>query len=209
MKSLLLMILATLFLAGCASAPQQANDEELTKSEAEALVAGLLAEDSDESEKYIYQFQHRILPEWTHHSDGQFYDELRAGDDSYFREVATEILGEDYANSIEIQSIENEEAVLINFPEPKSFTHCYAVLILKNPNFEGAVDTFQYITLEKTLPHDDHPRLAVLGNWNAEGSHGNFGARTYTDAQTFLEDVLYGNREMYMSSTPASASENN
>lgn len=157
MKSLLILILATLLLAGCASAPQQQEPQQTQQELAaqqlvESIIQQALAQVQEEAAGELYDFQHKLLPEWTHHSNGEFYADLINGEHRPLRDAAEEMIDLEYSEAIVIQIINNADAVLITFPEPKSITHCYYVLIQKIPGVDGALDTFEYITLEKNVP---------------------------------------------------------
>lgn len=175
MKTLYLFIL--LLLSACSSIPES------------NLTA---VEESKPQEwptyKKVYYLQHKILPEWTFTSDGEFYSDLIKGDLSRLQLAASDVVSPSYANAITSEVIVEDGAVLIVFPTPKAYTNCYYVLIQKT------ADSFKYYTYEKTMNFgDDDTAIGVVGIWSSEGSHGNLGARAYIKSSDFVADVLDSN----------------
>lgn len=140
------------------------------------------------SEK-VYFFQHKILPEWTFTTDGKFYEDLLKGDLSHLKMAATEVISSDYAQGISSKIIKDSDSVLIKFPQPKAMSNCFFVLILKNKG------EFSFYTYERTMNFGgDDPVIGVVGSWSSEGSHGNLGGRTYSNASDFVSDILGQNK---------------
>ncbi len=165
------LLFFVVFLCGCNSTPEQ-----------DLSTKPLQTTEVPKSQK-IYFFQHKILPEWTFTTEGKFYDDLLKGDLSHLKTVATDIISIEYANGISSEVL--EDAVLIKFPKPIAMANCFFVLILKSN------DGFKFYTYEKTMSFgDDDPVIGVVGSWSPEGSHGNLGGRTYSEAAKFVSDVL-------------------
>ncbi len=133
-----------------------------------------------------YYFEHRLLPNWTHKSDGIFFRDLRSRAIQKLLDVAADIVGEDYADKIQVRPLEDENRVLISFPEPRELALCYHVLIVR----EGG--SFRIITLEKTEDILGTGVKGVVGEWTAEGSHRNFGPRDYSDGDSFVRELAAG-----------------
>jgi hypothetical protein len=134
--------------------------------------------------KSIYFFQHKLIAQWLYESDGAFFSDLKNGDVTRFMEVASEVINPEYANNIVVTDLAEHDAVLITFPDPYDFPNCYFVLMKK----QGA--TFSYYTYEKTMDLGEQNIGGVLGGWTAEGSHLNYGPRSYRTAPDFVKDVL-------------------
>ncbi|MEH8018214.1 hypothetical protein MN202_13315 [Rheinheimera muenzenbergensis] len=138
--------------------------------------------------KKVYFFQHRLLPEWTFTSNGNFFNDLVQGDLTKLKAAATDIISKDYANMIKTEVVNNQHAVLIAFPQPRGMADCFYILIVKKN------DDFAFYTYEKTMSFEQNdPVRGVVGMWSKEGSHGNLGPRTYTSASDFIQDVLSNN----------------
>lgn len=168
------IILLVLVLAACSTTQQETRAQKETNQE--------LPES-----KRVYFFQHRLLPEWTFTSDGDFFADLLLGDLTKLRAAATEIVSKDYADMLKTEAVDNQNAVLITFPQPKNLAECFYILIVKKN------DDFAFYTYEKTMSFEqDDPVKGVVGIWSKEGSRANLGPRTYTSAADFIQDV-HGN----------------
>lgn len=193
----IMLLLLVILLTGCATVPEkdqaasevsrdQTNDvspdaQRLT----EQLVRQVVKQEQNEHQG-TYDFQHKLLPEWTHHSNGQFYAMLAAGDTERMRAAATEFVDAEYAAAIEVTPITGEDAFLLTFPEPKTTPLCYYAIIHKLED-----GTFGYITYEKAfVTREDQPYVGVVGSWSGDGAHGNYGPRTYSTADEFVEDIF-------------------
>ena len=62
--------------------------------------------------------------------------------------------------------------------------NCYFVLVQKNES------GFSYYTYEKSMKFGDEEFVGVVGGWDGEGNHSNFGPRTYRTEMEFVEDVI-------------------
>nr|WP_136250605.1 hypothetical protein [Ningiella ruwaisensis] len=175
MKSLSVFLVFVFLLAGCSSTPEP---EERIPREAES-------QELPEHRK-VYFLQHRVLPEWTFDTNGQFFADLYQGDLTKLKGVATEVVSPSYASAISSEVIAEKDAVLIVFPEPKMMANCFYVLIRKNG------DSFSFYTYEKTMSFGDEDHVVgVIGSWSSDGTHANMGPRTYRASSDFIADVLY------------------
>ncbi|MDX1537117.1 hypothetical protein [Arsukibacterium sp.] len=166
------IILVVLLLAACSTTQQE------TQARKEAN------QELPDSKK-VYFFQHRLLPEWTFTSDGNFFNDLLQSDLTKLRAAATKIVSKDYAEMIKTEVVDNQAAVLITFPQPKNMADCFYILIVKKN------DDFAFYTYEKTMSFEQNdPVKGIVGIWSKEGSHGNLGPRTYTSSSDFIQDVL-------------------
>lgn len=130
-----------------------------------------------------YHFEHRLLPKWTHTTDGAFFSDLREGQPRRLIEAAADIVSSDYAAAIKVTPLSDENRVLISFAPPEDMAACYHVLIVRSD--EG----YRYLTLELTEDMLGDGTRSVFGGWTAEGGHRNFGARKYSDAESFVRDA--------------------
>lgn len=131
----------------------------------------------------IYSFQHRILPKWTHQTNGAFYNDLREGLPAQLVEAATEIAGQDFAKQMAVTNVATPEGVLVTFSQPLDAPLCFFVFIMKTE--QG----FRYLTLEKSMDIAEDGTKSALCEWAKEGRHMNYGSRNYTDSKSFLADI--------------------
>lgn len=169
-----LLIIWLLLIAGCSS--QENSSAPITST--------TMGVTRDDRSKSIYFFQHRQIPNWLFNTDGEFYDDMYAGFLGRLLAAASEIVDEDYSSKIIVESLEEKNAVLITFPSPDSMPNFYFALLIKNEN------GFSYFTYEKTIPSDDNTVVGVVGGWDSEGSHLNYGPRSYSSAKMFVDDVM-------------------
>lgn len=132
----------------------------------------------------IYYFQHKLIPKWVFESNGEFFFDLNNRNPQQLVAAATDIVNAEYANEIIITPITNKSAVSIRFPEPNSFANCYFALIIKKDS------AFSYYTYEKSMPFGKEAIFGVVGGWDNEGNHYNYGPRGYMSEEEFIEDVL-------------------
>lgn len=134
----------------------------------------------------IYLFQHRLIPEWTHRSNGAFFEDLSSGQHQRLLDLAAEVVSPEFAGGISIQAYPKADGLLIAFPAPVEPPQCYFIYIRRDP----AKRTFSLFTYEKTpdLFGKGH-KGGVVGSWSAGGQHGNLGPRDYEDAASFVKDV--------------------
>lgn len=167
------LLILVVFLSACNSTPKQEVSSRPIKSEEVPI------------SKKVYFFQHKVLPEWTFTTEGKFYSDLLKGDLSHLKMAATEVISSNYANGITSEVIKGSDAILIKFPQPKAMANCFFILITKTET------EFNFYTYEKTMSFGDgDPVIGVVGSWSSEGSHGNLGGRTYSEASDFVSDVL-------------------
>ena len=132
----------------------------------------------------VYHLQHRLLPRWTFGSEGAFFADAAAGYLKQMRDVAAELIDEDFSKAIVAQTVSDGQAVLLSFPAPVEPPECYFVLVIR------AGDSFRYVTLEMTEDILGMGSKSVVGEWTSEGSHRNLGPRKYIDLESFLKEVL-------------------
>jgi hypothetical protein len=130
----------------------------------------------------IYNFQHRLLPRWTHQSGGAFFNDLVQDRPEILLMAATEMVGEEFARNISIKKYKDPEAVLLTFPPPKESPACYFIYIAKTK------DGFEFYTYEKTVDLFKKGDKGVVGEWSANKGHLNFGPRKYEDAESFVQE---------------------
>ena len=175
LKNYIFIVLA-LTLFGCAATEvMEVDDSKGVKDniEEEAPVS-----------KRIYYFQHKVISKWLFDSDGAFFFDMVNGSAGQFIEAASEIVNAEYANGIIIRPIPSRDAVLIKFPEPKSVPNCYYSILAKSG------DTFSYHTYEKAMSFGGEDFVGVVGGWDSEGNHSNFGPRDYLSDDQFIMDIL-------------------
>lgn len=134
----------------------------------------------------IYYFQHRLLPKWTHESNGMFFHDLMNGHFERLIAAAKNIVGEEFAKQIEVQKYAEAGGVLIRFPRPTVAPECFFVYIVKTES------GFRFHTYEKTVDLYGSGDKGVVGEWSADGKHLNFGPRKYEDSDSFVSELQSG-----------------
>ncbi|MDP5211311.1 hypothetical protein [Microbulbifer sp. 2205BS26-8] len=134
--------------------------------------------------KRIYYFQHKLISKWVFESEGAFFFDIYNGQIGQLIEAASEIVDSDYANEVTVVPLYDRDAVLIKFPEPKALANCFFALIKKEGN------SYSYYTYEKTVNIEGEAVAGVLGGWNSDGGHRNFGLRGYKSENQFIADVF-------------------
>lgn len=130
-----------------------------------------------------YYFEHRLLPKWTHTTNGAFFTDLRGGSARRLVDAATEIVSPAYAAALTIKPLADENRVLISLAAPTDIAACFHVMIIRDGQ------TYRYLTLELTEDLLDNGTKSILGGWTADGGHLNFGARKYTDPESFVREA--------------------
>ena len=176
MKNLSILLMLIFTLVGVATA-------ETKKVTTPAPNSKSSAGEIPESQK-IYYLQHKLISKWVFESKGAFFSDLQRGNVDQLISAASEIVSADYAKEIKVTRIENREAILITFPLPKNISDCYFAIV------EKSGDKFNYYTYEKTLSFGDSVFKGVLGGWSEDGSHSNYGQRTYETSDEFIKDVF-------------------
>ena len=133
----------------------------------------------------IYFFQHSLIPQWTHQSDGAFFNDLNSGKSGKLLDAATKIVSPEFAAAISTKNYPDANGVLLKFAAPVEPPQCYYIYIQKDKNGTK----FSLYAYEKTHDLLKEGNKGVVGQWSAEGGHGNFGARTYEDAESFVTEV--------------------
>ncbi|HXA80740.1 MAG TPA: hypothetical protein VNV14_05660 [Opitutaceae bacterium] len=132
----------------------------------------------------VYYFEHKLLPNWVHKSEGAFYSDLAQGNTKQLTDAATEIIGKDFSDGIKIRKIDKTDGILITFPKPKEPPQCFFAAVLKDGS------EYHYVTLE--LGEDitgDGSSKAFLCEWANNGDHLDFGPRKYNDEAHFLSEL--------------------
>jgi len=133
----------------------------------------------------IYFFQHRLIPQWTHQSDGVFFNDLNSGKSEKVIEAATKIVSPAFAAAISIKRYPDENGVLIKFAAPLEVPQCYFIFIYK----DKSSNKFSLYAYEKTHDLLKEGHKGVVGQWSAEGGYSNLGARAYEDPESFVSEV--------------------
>jgi hypothetical protein len=105
----------------------------------------------------IYHFQHRVLPRWTHLTEGKFYNDLRNGNYDILLAAASKIVGEEFSKKIIIRRYNDSNGVLLIFPAPVEPPECYFIFITKVKN------EYRIFTYEKTLDLFGSGNKGVVG----------------------------------------------
>ncbi|WP_189355550.1 hypothetical protein [Undibacterium squillarum] len=121
-------------------------------------------------------------------SSGAFFLDSQQGKLNRFKEVARKVAPESYVDGIQVKNIPDLNSVLFIFPEPARMPLCYFILVRKVPDKENS---YQFYTYEKSVSLFDKSQFrAVVGGIDAnDGSHMNFGSRTFRDADSFVDDI--------------------
>ena len=126
-----------------------------------------------------YSFQHRLLPSWTHDSDGQFYRDIIKHPASVVQDAAREIVGRECADAILVELVGEPEGILLTFQPPEDSGDCfYAFLALVD-------NGFRYMTLEKAREDFGLGYKSFLCEWTPDEAHLNYGGRLYDDKAGF------------------------
>jgi hypothetical protein len=133
----------------------------------------------------IYFFQHKLIPEWTHRTNGAFFGDLSNGRHQRLLDIAAEIVSPEFSNGISIKPYPKVGGLLISFPTPVEPPECYFIYIHKDPKKHA----FSLFTYEKTRDPFGRGNKGVVGSWSADGEHGNHGSRTYEDAGSFVTEM--------------------
>lgn len=138
----------------------------------------------EELSQRVYFLQHKLISKWLFETEGDFFYDMQIGRIEKLLTAATEIVSQEYSEGIYVTPVENSHAVLITFPIPQKIANCFYALLLKDES------GYHYYTYEKTIPMGDLSIAGVVGGWDSEENHHNYGPRTYTGASDFVKDVL-------------------
>ena len=174
MKSMVFLFL--LLLVGCAATTVKTEEPVAAALDSETVSRPL--------SKRIYYLQHKVISKWVFESSGAFFADLQAGNTVRLLSVAERIVTPEYAQGVTVTPVDGKEAVLIRFPEPTSPANCFFALI------EKTNDGFSYYTYEKTLNLGEYNVAGVLGGWDQQGQHSNYGPRSYKTFAEFIKDAL-------------------
>ena len=135
------------------------------------------------TQQRIYFFEHQLLPKWTHHSQGAFFDDLHSGKTDALRQAATKIVDAAFAEKIAVRNSAIPEGVLISFAPPPEVPDCFFVFIAKTG------ESFRFYTFEKAEDIMGEGLKACIGGWSEDGSHLNFGFSKEETEEAFLKLV--------------------
>ena len=141
------------------------------------------AEAEPSAHQKLYYLQHRLLPQWTHQSEGAFYADMREGRTERLLDACRQIAGDTIAAQLKVEKIEAPEGVLFTFAAPEAPTDCYFVFLAKGA--QGC----RYFTYEKAEDITGEGLVACIGEWAAEGGHRNFGFSKEPTREAFLKAV--------------------
>jgi hypothetical protein len=130
-----------------------------------------------------YYFEHRLLPKWTHHSNGAFFADLQAGKLERVRDVAEKIGGAGFAAKIVVENVKEPEGVLLGLAEPAQPVECFFVFVAK------VGERCRYFTFEKAEDILGQGIVACIGEWDVDGRHNNFGFSNEKSREAFLKVV--------------------
>ncbi len=149
------------------------------------LHAGEKAKSDKEPTRHdkVYHFQHRLLPKWTHNSNGEFFNDLMNDQHETIINTAKKVVGEEFSKKISLRKYVASNGVLILFPTPKETNECYFIFIARVGN------KFIFYTYEKALDLFGSGIKGAVCEWSADKEHRNYGFRKYVDAASFVADI--------------------
>lgn len=176
MRLLLLCLLCLFNLL--ATLPARAADEDTSKRD--AFIAQMQAQPL---QRRIYLFEHRILPQLVYGSEGMLFNDLMAGNSEPLRQYAQAVVSEEFAQALRVSPKPDMNGVLVSFAPPQQTPHCYFVFIAQDG------ERLYYYTYEKTMDLFQKGDQGVLGGWNPSYNHENFGTFSWSDSNSFLEQI--------------------
>jgi hypothetical protein len=148
---------------------------------------------SSDQERWHHAFAHYVLRVATFQDPDFTFGALSAPDSAQRLVLAAmALLARHYKLSVEqvmafARSItvrphrfNNDDGYLIEMPTPRRAGECFFLAIVRKG--DGAID---YLTLERT----DNDGV-MLGGWNAEGGHLNYGEKSTRDLDGFIAEVI-------------------
>lgn len=187
MKRPVTFLLCAFALIGSASCLIAAPEAPATATPASAAASASALREltGDENNKKIYYFEHRLIPNFVHTTEGKFFEDLISHNGKVFRQAAAKIVGESFAAQLKVEVIEPDKAALITFAPPTRMSQCYYAIVAKTDS------GYAYITLEKTMDLAGSGNVkAMYCGWTADGIHENFGPRDYDTAEAFVKEFL-------------------
>lgn len=130
-----------------------------------------------------YYLEHRLLPQFTHKSEGRFYSDLEANKTAKLDVILKDYLGAG-ASATKIEVVKESNLVIVELPEPKEPVECYYVAIAKVER------GYRYFTLEKTEDIMNTGVKACFCEWSSTGSHLNMGPTSDVSKGGFKAAVL-------------------
>ncbi|HQF39738.1 MAG TPA: hypothetical protein PK322_11530 [Opitutaceae bacterium] len=131
----------------------------------------------------LYYFEHRLLPKWTHGTQGAFFEDLLAGKVERLQEAAREIVGPEFAAALTVEVVEAPAGVLVTFAAPAERGDCYFAFIAK------VGEGYRFFTYEKAMSITGRDIEACIAEWGEDGGHRNFGFRSDKAREEFLKAV--------------------
>lgn len=138
---------------------------------------------AEQVSRQVYHFQHRLLPRWTHDPDGRFCSDLVQSPETCVQSAAGAVIGQEFAEAMAVERLTAPEGILLTFPPPDDAPACFYAFIV--PLEHGR----RFLTLEKTEDDFNQGYLSFLCEWTGDGTHLNYGGKTYTNKTAFLSDV--------------------
>ena len=148
---------------------------------------------SSDQERWHHAFAHYVLRVATFEDPDFTFGALSAPDSAQRLVLAAmALLGRHYKLSVEqvmasARSItvrphrfNHDDGYIVEMPTPRRTGECFFLAIVRKG--DGAID---YLTLERT---DDDG--VMLGGWNAEGGHLNYGEKSTRDLDGFIAKVI-------------------
>ena len=140
-----------------------------------------------------YEFQHRLLPNWSYNSPQFFNDLVNNGEKQTLFKAAKSV----YDNRKEEIPYKEEDfggfharldvdtvVIVLRFPKPEEVPLCYCALIY----LDTKTNRIAYYTLEKGKDPISERDMQFLCGWDYEGKHQQYGS-VYTD-QADLGDLF-------------------
>ena len=131
----------------------------------------------------LYYFEHRLLPKWTHGTQGAFFEDLLAGSVERLQGAAREIVGPEFAGALAVAAVQAPAGVLLTFAAPAERGDCYFAFIAK------VGEGYRFFTYEKAVSITGADIEACIGEWGEDGGHRNFGFSKETSREAFLAAV--------------------
>lgn len=142
----------------------------------------------------IYDFEHRILPNWTYHSTHFFNDLINVGEGKTLYNAAKTVYEdrkeelpykeEDFGGfhaRLDVDTV----VVVLRFPKPEDVPLCYCALVF----LDAGTSRLAYYTLEKGKDPTDGREMQFLCGWDEKGEHRNYGS-VYTDTTVLGDNLL-------------------
>ena len=136
-----------------------------------------------------YEFQHRLLPNWSYNSPQFFNDLVNNGEKQTLYKAIKSVYDnrqmecpykEDDFSGFHSRLDVDTVVVLMRFPAPEEVPLCHCALIF----LDAATKRIGYYTLEKGKDPITEKDMQFLCGWDSEGKHQQYGS-IYTDQASF------------------------